>query len=91
MDSVLADTLTANLKSASTPEAKAEAQTLALIALVDCQHKTSDRVKKLIAEKEAENNRRVGAKIALGAVIGIMSVVGPAVAIKICKVIGVMW
>lgn len=91
MDSVLADTLTANLKSAATPEAKAEAQTLALIALVDCQHKTSDRVKALIADKEAAHNRRVGARIALGAAIGLASVCGPVVAIKLCKILGVMW
>lgn len=91
MDSVLADTLTANLKSAATPEAKAEAQTLALIALVDCQHKTSDRVKQLVAEKEADKNKRIGAKIALATVVGVASVVGPVVAIKICKVVGVLF
>ena len=91
MDSVLADTLTANLKSASTPEARAEAQTLALIALVDCQHKTSDRVKTLVAEREADHNRRIGARVALAAVVGVASVVGPVVAIKLCKVVGVLW
>lgn len=91
MDSVLADTLTANLKNASTPEAKAEAQTLALIALVDCQHKTSDRVKQLVAEKEAERNKRIGAKIALSAIVGAASVVGPVIAIEICKFLGVLF
>ena len=69
MDSVLADTLTANLKSAATPEAKAEAQTLALIALVDCQHKTSVRVKQLVAEQKMtvaliEHNMGVVRKLA---------------------------
>ena len=46
MDQVLADTLTANLKSAKTADAKMDALTLAMIAVVDCQRKTSDRVKK---------------------------------------------
>lgn len=40
MDDTLADTLTANLKSAKTPEARADAMTLAMIAMVDCQQKT---------------------------------------------------
>lgn len=47
MDSVLADTLKANLKAAKTPEAKSDALTLAMIALVDCQQKTAMRVKAL--------------------------------------------
>ena len=47
MDSVLKDTLVANLKSAKTPEAKSDAKTLAMIALCDCQYKTAQRVKSL--------------------------------------------
>lgn len=47
MDAVLADTLKANLKSAKTPEAKSDALTLAMIAMVDCQRKTAERVKSL--------------------------------------------
>ena len=46
MDKTLADTLTANLKSAKTPEACADAMTLAMIAMVDCQQKTGARVKR---------------------------------------------
>lgn len=52
MDQTLADTLTANLKSAKTEEETRKAQTLALIALVDCQRKTSDRVKELHATRD---------------------------------------
>lgn len=47
MDSVLRDTLTANLKAAKTPEERDNALTLALIAMIDCQHKTAQRVKAL--------------------------------------------
>ena len=47
MDSVLADTLKANLKAAKTADAKQEAITLAIIAMVDCQRKTAERVKAL--------------------------------------------
>lgn len=47
MDIVLANTLKANLKAAKTPDAKSDALTLAMIALVDCQQKTAARVKRL--------------------------------------------
>ena len=47
MDSVLKDTLTANLKAARTPEERDNALTLAMIALCDCQYKTAQRVKML--------------------------------------------
>jgi len=46
MDKTLADTLTANLKNAKTPEARTDAMTLAMIAMVDCQCKTGMRVKR---------------------------------------------
>lgn len=91
MDKVLADTLKANLKSATTPELRQQAQTLAMIAVVDCQFKTSERVKKLVEDKEAEKNRKIGAKIAVASIVGLASVVGPVIAIKICKVVGVLW
>lgn len=60
-------------------------------ALIDCQRKTSDRVKGIVAEKEADKNKKLGAKWAFGVVVSIVSVVGPVVAIKICKVIGILW
>ena len=47
MDSVLRDTLTANLKAAKTPEERDNALTLAMIAMIDCQQKTAARVKRL--------------------------------------------
>lgn len=47
MDIVLANMLKANLKAAKTPDAKSDALTLAMIALVDCQQKTAARVKRL--------------------------------------------
>lgn len=46
MDQTLADTLTANLKSAKTEDERSRAQTLAMIAVVDCQCKTGARVKR---------------------------------------------
>ena len=52
MDQVLADTLTANLKAAKTDEERMSALTLAMIAIVDCQRKTADRVKDLHAARE---------------------------------------
>lgn len=51
MDDVLKNTLTANLKSAKTEEAKLDALVLAEIAVIDCQHKTAKRVKELVEER----------------------------------------
>ena len=51
MEQVLADTLTANLKSANTQEAKQDALVLAMIAVVDCQLKTASRVKTMWEER----------------------------------------
>lgn len=52
MDQVLADTLTANLKAAKTDSERTGALTLAMIAMVDCQRKTADRVKDLHSSRE---------------------------------------
>lgn len=73
MDAVLADTLKANLKSASTAEAKLDALVLAMIAVVDCQLKTAQRVKEIAEEREREKERRNGFLAAVG-VIG--SIIG---------------
>lgn len=91
MDQVLAATLTANLKSAKTTDAKVDALVLANIALVDCQRKTAERVKELYVESEARKNRLAGAKIAAGIVKGAIAVGGPTLAIWICKLVGILW
>lgn len=83
MDQVLADTLTANLKSAKTEGEERKAQTLALIALVDCQRKTADRVKEIHAARERA--------IWLGRTIqGFVTAGGFTLLVKLLKVMGVM-
>ena len=76
MDSVLADTLKANLKNAATEDAKLDALVLAMIAVVDCQLKTAERVKSIVEEREREKERRNGFLAAVG-IIG--SLIGAAV------------
>ena len=76
MDSVLADTLKANLKNASTEDAKLDALVLAMIAVVDCQLKTAERVKAIVEEREREKERRNGFLAAVGL---ICSLIGAAV------------
>ena len=76
MDNVLADTLKANLKNAATADAKLDALVLAMIAVVDCQLKTADRVKSIVEEREREKERRNGFLAAVG-IIG--SAIGAAV------------
>ena len=66
MDNVLADTLKANLKAATTPDAKLDALVLAMIAVVDCQLKTAERVKSIVEEREREKERRNGFLAAVG-------------------------
>ena len=75
MDSVLADTLKANLKNATTSEMKLDALVLAMIAVVDCQLKTAERVKSVVEEREREKERRNGF---IAAIAGIGSVIGAA-------------
>ena len=91
MDKVLADTLKANLKSATTPESRQQAQTLAMIAVVDCQFKTSERVKELVAEKEKDKSFWNGAKWAAGLVQLFITSGGAIIAIKVCKLTGILW
>ena len=76
MDSVLADTLKANLKNAATEDAKLDALVLAMIAVVDCQLKTAERVKAIVEEREREKERQKGFFAAIG-IIG--SLIGAAV------------
>lgn len=76
MDSVLADTLKANLKNANTQDGKLDALVLAMIAVVDCQLKTAERVKSIVEEREREKERRNGFLAAVGI---ISSVIGAAV------------
>ena len=75
MDSVLADTLKANLRNAATEEAKLDALVLSMIAVVDCQLKTAERVKTVIEEREREKERSRGFFAAIG-IIG--SIIGAA-------------
>lgn len=47
MDVTHANTLVAAIKSAKTQEERLHAHDLAMIALIECQQKTADRVKRL--------------------------------------------
>lgn len=91
MDQVLADTLTANLKHATTTEAKIDALVLADIALVDCQRKTSERVKTLCADRQSALDKLTGGKIVLWGIIGLANSGMLVMAIKFCKVVGILW
>lgn len=83
MDQVLADTLTANLKAAHTPDEKQNALVLAMIAVVDCQLKTASRVKTMWEER--------GRAMWLGRVVWGFSAAGGFVAmVKLMKVMGVL-
>lgn len=83
MDQVLADTLTANLKSAKTDSERTGALTLAMIAMVDCQRKTADRVKDLHSARDKV--------LWLGrAIQGFFAAGGFAAIVKVMKVFGLL-
>lgn len=90
MDKVLADTLTANLKAAKTPDEVRQAQTLALIAIVDCQLKTAERVKELLRERADASSRRAAVVWVSRALWAFGSGGGFFVVAKIAKVAGVL-
>lgn len=68
MDNVLADTLKANLRNAATEDAKLDALVLAMIAVVDCQLKTAERVRSIIEEREREKEQKRGFLAAVGVI-----------------------
>lgn len=83
MDKVLADTLTANLKSAHTPQEQLNALILAMIAVVDCQLKTAGKVGTMWEDR--------GRVAWIGrAVYGLATGGGLAFAIKLMKTTGVL-
>lgn len=88
MDKVLADTLTANLRSAKTQDEVQRAVTLALIALVDCQLKTAGSVKELLAAQALCDSRRAAVAWFGRAVYGFATAGGFAAAVKAMKIVG---
>lgn len=62
MDKVLVDTLKADLKSAKTDEETRHAMTLSMIAMIDCQYSTGERVKRMAAEIERGKTFASGAR-----------------------------
>ena len=74
------------------PERRREAvntvQNHIMLALLDCQRKTAERVKGLVAQDEERKQKIAGAKILAGILKAVMSVGGPGAAIYILKVLG---
>lgn len=91
MDEVLATTLQANLKHANSVQEKIDALVLADIAMVDCQRKTSERVKMLCAERQTLKDKFSGGKLVVWGIIGLANSGMLVLAIKFCKVVGILW
>ena len=62
-----------------------------LRALTDCNRKTAERVKELVAEREANKNRVAGVKLFYGILKAAISIAGPTGAIVLCKLTGILW
>ena len=62
-----------------------------LLALIDCQRKTADRVKEIFNEREATKNKVAGAKLFYGLLKAAISIAGPTGAIILCKLTGILF
>lgn len=76
MDRVLSDTLKANLKKADTVESKLDAIILSMIAVVDCQFRTAQRVK-----------RQAVAIVAIVLALAVLVVAGPDTLVKVLAIL----
>ncbi len=61
-----------------------------MLALLDCQRKTADRVKTLVAEAEAREQKIKGAKWLAGVIKVVISIGGPGAAVYILKLLQVI-
>ena len=62
-----------------------------LIALIECQRKTADRVKELVADKEAVKNKKEGLRLGAMLLKAAINIGGPTGAIILCKLTGILW
>ena len=62
-----------------------------LRALTDCQRKTAERVKELVAEREANLNKREGLKLGAMLLKTAINIAGPTGAIILCKLTGILF
>lgn len=88
MDDVLAMTLKQNLQMSTTKAEKENAMTMAMIAMVDCQKKTADRVKTLVNNQQATKNKQEGAKWAAKIIYTILTLLGASAGVIACKLFG---
>jgi hypothetical protein len=88
MTKEMRDLLVDQLDAAKTSEEIDRAMVGGMKAMVDCQFKTSERVKSIAAEREAEKNRREGAKWLWGVLASIASAGGGAVILKLLAACG---
>lgn len=71
-------------------EATSTVQNHILIALLDCQRKTADRVKSLVADALEREQKIKGAKWLAGIIKVVVSIGGPGAAVYILKLLQVI-
>lgn len=90
MDDVTANLLVTRLKKAKTTKDKVEAMAESMIALIDCQKKTSERVKALVKRNEEQDHKKEGAKWVLGIVYAVVTFLCTSGSVMACKFFGLL-
>ena len=83
MTKELRDLLVDQLDKAKTNEEVDKAMVGGMKAMIDCQYKTSERVKDLVIDRDREKSRREGAKWLWGILSAIAASGGGAVILKL--------
>ena len=85
MTKEMRDMLVDNLDKAQTPEEVDRAMCGGMKAMIDCQYKTSERVKDIVIERDREKSRREGAKWLWGLLASVASAGGGALILSMLK------
>ncbi len=83
MTKEMRDLLVDQLDKANTGEEVDKAMVGGMKAMIDCQYKTSERVKDLVIDRDREKSRKEGAKWLWGILSAIVSAGGGAIILKL--------
>jgi hypothetical protein len=86
MTKEMRDMLVDNLDKASTPAEVDRAMVGGMKAMIDCQYKTSERVKDMVIERDLEKSRREGAKWLWGLLASVASAGGGSLILWLLKI-----
>ena len=86
MTKEMRDMLVDNLDKAETPSEVDRAMVGGMKAMIDCQYKTSERVKDLVIDRDREKSRKEGAKWLWGILSAVAASGGGALILKMLSI-----